>query len=91
MKFVFGNGQTPSLVLKYCETFEERSVIHSLGIHFGVSEWQQDFMKKFEFVHSSNEEQDEVVDTVRNEVKIKKLEKSPDQVDKVFTIIEFLK
>ena len=93
MKFVFGNGQTPSLVLKYCETFEERSVIHSLGIHFGVPEWQQDFMKKFEFVQSHDEEQEEAVDTVKNEVEtnLKKLEKSPHQVEKVFAIIEFLK
>lgn len=91
MKFVFGNGQTPSLVLEYCETFEETSVIHSLGIHFGVSEWQQDFMKKFELVESRDEEQEEAVDIVRNEDEIRNLEESPGQVGKVLTIIEFLK
>ena len=66
-------------------------MIHSLGIHFGVPEWQQDFMKKFEFVQSHDEEQEEAVDTVKNEVETKKLEKSPHQVEKVFAIIEFVK
>ena len=87
MKFVFGNSQAPSLVLQYCETFEERSCIQSLGIHFGVSEWQQDFMRKFEFIQSRDEEQEDVIDAGREEVELKKLEKPPGQVEKVVEIM----
>ena len=56
-------------------------MIHSLGIHFGVSEWQQDFKKKFEFCESSDFKEEEIEATTENEVKINELEK--DKVDKV--------
>ena len=83
MKCVFGNGQTPGLVLKHCKTLDEKSMIHSLGIHFGVSEWQQDFKTKFEFSESFDlEEKDEIeAPTVKN-VKVKEVEKNEaDQVE----------
>ena len=54
-------------------------MIHSLGIHFGVSEWQQDFKKKF--CESSDFKEEEIEATTENEVKINELEK--DKVDKV--------
>jgi hypothetical protein len=82
LKFVFGNGQTPGLVLKYCETFDEKSMVHSLGIHFGVSEWQQDFKKKLEFIESLDEEQEET-DGIEEEIEVNKLENLNDQVEKV--------
>ena len=37
---------TPGLVLKHCETNEEKSMVHGLGIRLGITEWQEDFQKK---------------------------------------------
>ena len=58
-------------------------MIHSLGIHFGVSEWQQDFKKKFEFIESLDEEEEETIPVVGEEIEVKKLENLNDQVEKV--------
>ncbi len=58
-------------------------MIHSLGIHFGVSEWQQDFKKKFEFIEPLDEEQEETIPVVGEEIEVKKLENLNDQVEKV--------
>ena len=58
-------------------------MIHSLGIHFGVSEWQQDFKKKFEFIESLDEEEEESIPVVGEEIEVKKLENFNDQVEKV--------
>ena len=58
-------------------------MVHSLGIHFGVSEWQQDFKKKLEFIESLDEEQEEVIDGIGEEIEVNKLENLNDQVEKV--------
>ena len=57
-------------------------MVHSLGIHFGVSEWQQDFKKKLEFIESLDEEQEET-DGIEEEIEVNKLENLNDQVEKV--------
>lgn len=46
LKHVFGHTTAPGLVLKHCETYEEKSKIHNLGICLGITEWQEDFKKK---------------------------------------------
>lgn len=63
-------------------------MIHSLGIHFGVSEWQEDFKKKFVFIELLDEEQEETSDVivVAEEVEASKLENLNVQVEKVFQI-----
>lgn len=70
------------MVLKYCETFGEKSMIHSFGINFGISEWQQDFMKKFEFIDSFNEEPVDGI-IVGEEIKEKELEHLNNQIKQV--------
>ncbi|XP_028393815.1 uncharacterized protein LOC114518092 [Dendronephthya gigantea] len=81
LKFVFGNTQTQEMVLKYCETFDEKAMFHFFGINFGVLEWKQDFMKKFEFIKSFDvEEEDGII--VGEEIKEKKLEHLNNQVKK---------
>ena len=61
-------------------------MIHSLGIHFGVSEWQHDFKTKFEFSESFDlEEEDEIETATVKKVKVKELEKNEaDQVEKFY-------